>query len=161
MRIELVAAVARNGVIGKDGALPFRLPDDLARFKRLTLGKPIVMGRKTWASIGGRPLPGRANLVLSRHATELPGATIVRSVDDALRAAGAAESLSVMGGEEVYGAFLPRADCLELTEVDADVEGDTRFPAFDRGAFRVVAEEAHPVDARHALPFRFVTYERR
>ncbi len=159
MQITLVAAVSRNGIIGRDGALPFRLPDDLARFKALTLGKTVVMGRKTFASIG-RALPGRVNLVLTRTLEAVPGCTVVGSVEHALAAAGDIPELCVIGGEAVYAAFLPRADRLELTRVDADVEGDARFPSFDAGAFRVVADTSHPADARHAWPFRFVTYVR-
>jgi dihydrofolate reductase len=159
VRIVLIAAVARNGVIGRRGALPWRLPDDLARFQRLTLGKPVVMGRKTQASIG-RPLPGRRNLVLSRTSGSIEGCTVVRSVDEAIAAAGEAPELWVIGGEAVYAAFLPRADVLELTEVAADVEGDAHFPTWDRSKFRVAREESHPADARHPFAFRFVTYER-
>jgi dihydrofolate reductase len=159
VRIVLIAAVARNGVIGRGGALPWRLPDDLARFQRLTRGKPVVMGRRTFSSIG-KPLPHRHNLVLSRTADAIPGCTVVRSVDEAIAAAGDADELWVIGGEAVYAAFLPRADVLELTEVDAEIDGDARFPTFDRSAFRVVREEHHPADARHAYPFRFMTYER-
>lgn len=160
MTITLIAALARNGVIGREGRLPWRLPDDLARFKRLTLGKPIVMGRKTYESIG-RPLAGRTNLVMTRTLDALPGCTVVRSVDEAIAACGDAPELCVIGGEAIYQAFLPRADVLELTHVDADVEGDARFPAIDPDRFRIVHEEPHSADARHALAFRFVRYERR
>jgi dihydrofolate reductase len=160
MQIVVIAAVARNGVIGREGTLPWRLPDDLARFKALTVGAPIVMGRKTYESIG-RPLPKRTNVVLSRTAGAIEGCVVVRTIDDAIAAAGDADTLSVIGGEAVYAAFLPRADRLELTEVEADVEGDARFPDFDRDAFRVTREERHEADARHAHAFRFVTYERR
>lgn len=160
MTITLIAALARNGVIGREGQLPWRLPDDLARFKALTLGKPIVMGRKTYESIG-RPLPGRTNLVLTRTLDALAGCTIVRSVDEAIAACSHAPELCVIGGEAIYQAFLPRADVLELTHVEADVEGDARFPAIDPDRFRIVHEERHPADARHAHAFRFVRYERR
>ena len=161
MRIGLVAALARNGVIGREGDLPWRLPDDLAHFKAITVGKPVVMGRRTYESIG-RPLPSRLNLVLSRSAREIPGCTVVRSVDEAIaraEAAGAHE-LWVIGGEAVYAAFLPRADVLELTHVDAEVEGDARFPRFEREAWREVGASEHAADARHAHPFRTVRYER-
>lgn len=161
LRIGIIAAVAENGVIGREGALPWRLPDDLARFKRITSGKPVVMGRKTFESIG-KPLANRANLVLSRTVGAISGCTVVGSVDAAIAAArglGASE-LWVIGGEAVYDAFLPRADVLELTEVEASVEGDARFPGFDRAAWRVVREEPHAADARHSHAFRFVTYER-
>lgn len=160
MEIVLIAAVAENGVIGREGALPWRLPGDLARFKQLTIGKPIVMGRKTYESIG-RPLPKRTNLVLSRSADAIEGCIVVRSIEEAIRAAGESTELCVIGGEAVYAAFLPRADRLELTEIGAAVEGDARFPDFDHDAWRVVCDEAHAPDARHALAFRFVTYARR
>lgn len=159
MIVALIAAVARNGVIGRGGALPWRLPDDLARFARLTTGKPVVMGRKTFASIG-RPLPNRRNIVLSRSVAAIPGCLVARSVEDAIAAAGEGPELWVIGGEEVYRAFLPRADRLELTEIDADVDGDAHFPPFDRACFRQVRRERHPADARHAHAFDFVTYER-
>ncbi|WP_420820935.1 dihydrofolate reductase [Sandaracinus amylolyticus] len=155
----MIAAVARNGVIGRDNALPWRLPDDLKRFKQLTSGKPVVMGRKTYESIG-RPLANRTNLVLTRGHAPIEGCVVVGSIDEALAAVRDERELWVIGGEAVYAAFLPRADVLELTEVDADVEGDARFPSFSRDAWRVVSDVAHPVDAKHALPFRFVTYER-
>ncbi|MDQ3032921.1 MAG: type 3 dihydrofolate reductase [Myxococcota bacterium] len=161
MDVVLIAAVAKNGVIGREGTLPWRLPDDLAHFKQLTLGKPIVMGRKTYESIG-RPLPKRTNIVLSRSAAPIDGAIVVRSIEDAITAARETEvsELCVIGGEAVYAAFLPRADRLELTEVDAEVEGDARFPDFDRAAWRVVCEAFHEADARHEHAFRFVTYVR-
>lgn len=159
MRIGLIAAVARNGVIGKDGALAWHLPDDLARFKRLTLGKPVLMGRKTHESIG-RPLPGRTNLVLSRTARALPGCTVVRSVEEALAAVAGSEELWVIGGEAVYAATMPCADVLELTLVETEVEGDAHFPDFERASWSISAEERHPADARHAHSFRFVTYVR-
>lgn len=146
-------------MIGREGQLPWRLPDDLARFKRLTIGKPIVMGRKTYESIG-RPLPGRTNLVLSRTLDAIPGCTIVRTPEAALAACAHEPELCVIGGEAIYEAFLPRADVLELTHVEADVEGDARFPSFDASAFRIVSEEAHAADDRHAHAFRFVRYER-
>jgi dihydrofolate reductase len=160
MRITLIAALARNRVIGNEGALPWRLPDDLKHFKELTLGKPIVMGRATYDSIG-KPLPGRRNLVLSTRASTIDGCTVVRSIDEALEAERDAEELCVIGGERVYASFLPIADRLELTEIDAEVEGDARFPEFDRSRFVVAWSEPHPADARHAYAFRFVTYDRR
>lgn len=160
MRITLVAAVARNGVIGREGQLAWHLPDDLAHFKALTVGKPIVMGRKTFESIG-KPLPRRVNLVMTRTLDALEGCRIVRSVDEAIAAAGDAPELCVIGGEAVYAAFLPRAHVLELTHVDADIEGDARFPDFDPAAFARATAELHPADERHAYAFEMVRYERR
>ena len=159
MNVTLIAAIAQNGVIGREGQLPWRLPDDLARFKRLTTGKTVVMGRKTYESIG-KPLPNRTNLVLTRTLAEIPGCTIVRTVEAALAACAHEPELWVIGGEAVYAAFLDRADALELTHVEAEVEGDARFPPVDPARFRAVREERHEADARHAHAFRFVRYER-
>ena len=161
MQLVLIAAIARNGVIGRDGDLPWRLPDDLAHFKRLTTGHPILMGRKTWESIG-RPLPKRTNLILSRTLEAPPGTEVVSSLAEALdRArAGHAERLFVIGGARVYEDALPRADVLELTQVDAEVEGDVHFPAWDGREFECRRFEVHPADERHAHAFRFETWER-
>jgi dihydrofolate reductase len=160
VRITLIAAVAKNGVIGRGGQLAWHLPDDLAHFKALTVGKPVVMGRKTYESIG-KPLPRRVNLVMTRTLDAIEGCRIVRSVDEAIAAAGDVPELCVIGGEAVYAAFLPRADVLELTHVDAHVPGDARFPDFDRAAFARVSADTHPPDDRHAYAFEMVRYERR
>jgi dihydrofolate reductase len=132
--VTIVAAVARNGVIGVDGGLPWRLPDDLRRFKELTLGHVLVMGRKTYESIG-HPLPGRATIVVTRNPRWDAGVAevrVVRSVDDAIEAAAAIDPEAfVVGGAQVYAAALPIADRLELTWVDAEPDGDTRFPDVD------------------------------
>lgn len=162
MKIILIAALAKNRVIGREGALPWRLPDDLARFKALTLGKPIVMGRKTYESIG-RPLPKRVNLVLSRSASAIEGCIIVRSALDAISKARelSADELFVIGGEAVYTAFLPHADRLELTHVEAEVDGDAKFPVLDLEEWRVTNEQSHVANEKHVYPFRFATYERR
>jgi len=160
-RIVLVVAMARNGVIGQDGALPWHLPDDLRRFKALTLGKPILMGRRTWESIG-RPLPGRTNLVLTRDpAFRAEGASAVASLEAAVAAAAGHEELMVIGGAQVYALAAPLAFRVHLTAIDAEVEGDTRLPPFDRGEWREVAREHHAADARHAHAMDFVTFERR
>jgi dihydrofolate reductase len=160
-RLELVAAVARNGVIGRGNALPWHLPEDLKRFKRLTMGQPVLMGRRTWDSIG-RPLPGRLNIVLTRSAGFAPaGATVVHDLEQAIAAARPAPVLRVIGGAELYALCLPRAALLHLTEVDADAEGEVRFPEFARREWREVEREAHPADARHAAAYSFVTLERR
>jgi dihydrofolate reductase len=165
MEVVIVAALARNRVIGRDGALPWHLPDDLRRFKALTLDGVVVMGRKTFASIG-RPLPRRTSLVLSRRAThvvgcEAPTCAVLASVEQALDTARSSGSLFVIGGAEIYRLFLPYATRLELTHVEVELEGDVRFPELDADAFRLVREEPHPADARHAHAFRFATYLRR
>jgi dihydrofolate reductase len=159
-RLVLVAALARNGVIGRHGALPWQLPDDLRRFKALTLGKPILMGRRTCESIG-RALPGRRNLVLTRQpAVDVPGVEVVPTVDEALARCAGDPELCVIGGAEIYRATLPVADALELTEVLAEVEGDVLFPGYERSAWREVAREHHRADERHAYEMDFVRYER-
>jgi dihydrofolate reductase len=160
-RVTLIVATDLRGVIGRDGGLPWHLPDDLRRFKALTLGKPIVMGRRTWDSIG-RPLPGRHNIVISRRpGLALDGATVVGSFPDALAAAGAVPEICVIGGAEVFRAALPVADTLELTLVEADVGGDTYFPPIDDADWIETARAPHAADERHAWPFAFVTLKRR
>jgi dihydrofolate reductase len=159
-RLELVVAVARNGVIGRGNALPWRLPADLAHFKRITMGHPILMGRRTWDSIG-RPLPGRMNVVLTRDgAFRAPGAVVVHSLADALAAAGAGP-LMVIGGAELYRACLPSAAVLHRTTVEADVDGDVRFPDWHPADWRETWRESHPADERHAHGYTFTRLERR
>lgn len=160
-QIVVIAAVARNGIIGRDNALPWRLKADLAHFKRTTLGHPVVMGRKTWESLG-RPLPGRINIVVSRsNGWHAEGAQIVDSLDAAITACDSAERIFVIGGAQLYALALPIADRLLLTEVQADVEGDTRLPAFDRSAF-VETQRAHQAaDADNDFVADFVEYTRR
>jgi dihydrofolate reductase len=156
--VTLIAAVARNGAIGRDNALLWHLPEDLKHFKRTTLGCPVVMGRKTWDSLG-RPLPGRHNIVLSRDpAWSAPGATAVADWAQALRATEGAPRVFVIGGAQIYALALPHADELILTEVDADAEGDTHFPAWDRGRFTEALREAHHPAGGPA--YAFVTYRR-
>ncbi len=162
MRITIIAAVAQNGVIGRAGDLPWRLPDDLAQFKRRTLSKPIVMGRRTWESLRG-PLRDRLNLVVTRRPEyEAKGAEIVGSLDAALARAKAsgAEEVCIIGGGELYAEAIARADRLVITHVDASVDGDAFFPEIDFSGWRVIEEERHEADARHAYPFRIVVYER-
>ena len=163
MRISLVAALDRNRAIGRGNAMPWHLPDDFRHFKALTLGKPILMGRKTADSLG-RALPGRTNLVLTRSGrVPFDGMRPVASVDEALQAASAegADELCVIGGAEVYALTLAQADVLHLTHINAEVDGaDAFFPAFNPAQWRVVAREAHPADAKHAFAFEFVDYER-
>lgn len=143
MHISLVAAMAANRVIGHEGQMPWHLPSELKYFKEITMGKPIVMGRRTFESIG-RPLPGRHNIVISRNAPDLPaGVTLVSSLDEALRAAAEAEEIMVIGGGEIYRQFLPVATRLYLTEIDLEVDGDTWFPYYepDKWVSTVLREE--------------------
>ncbi|WP_457583754.1 dihydrofolate reductase [Ensifer canadensis] len=166
-KVSLIAAVAANGVIGREGDLPWRLPTDLKRFKALTMGKPVIMGRKTWASIG-RPLPGRANIVISRSADySAEGAIVVHSLEDALAAARREASLTgadevcVVGGGEIYRQAIGVADILHITEVPADVEGDARFPDIDPQVFDKVFEEDLPQGEKDSHAMHFVTWHRR
>jgi dihydrofolate reductase len=161
VRRSLVVAMAANRVIGRDNALPWRLPADLAHFKKVTMGHPIVMGRRTYESIG-RPLPGRMNIVVTRNAAfQAPGCTVVRSLDAAWKAAGDAGEVCVIGGTSLFAETLPIADVIHLTEVEADVPGDTYFPEFDRSQWREKEIARQPADARHAYPIRILELERR
>jgi dihydrofolate reductase len=159
--ISLIAALSHNRVIGRDGDLPWRLPDDSKHFRHTTMGKPVVMGRKTWESFGG-VLEGRENVVVTRQPDyHAPGATVVSSLDEALRRLKDRDEIFIAGGEALYSEALPRADRLYLTFVDAEVDGDARFPEFDRGAWRELERLEHPADKRHAHAFSIVTLERR
>lgn len=158
--LSLIVAVARNGVIGAGNALPWRLPADLRRFRSLTTGHTIVMGRKTWQSLPGA-LPGRQNVVVTRQADfRAEGALVVRSLDDALAAATLPPPVYCIGGGELYRLALPRADVLYVTEIDIDVEGDTTFPALDRAQWREIYRESHARDAADGFDYAFVTYRR-
>jgi dihydrofolate reductase len=159
-RITLIVARARNGVIGANGAIPWRLPGEQARFKAATMGHPMVMGRKTWESIG-RPLPGRRSVVVSRQpGYAAAGAEIVASLDAALALCAGAAEVFVIGGEQLYREALPRADRLLVTEIDADFDGDARWPAIDPAQWRETAREHRPPTAERAIAFDFVTYVR-
>ncbi len=163
MKISMIAAMAHDRVIGKDNQMPWHLPADLAHFKRVTLGKPVLMGRKTFESIG-RPLPGRRNLVISRNpGYQVEGIEVVGSVEAALAmlAGSSVEELMVIGGGHLYAEMLPSADCLYLTRIDLAVEGDTRFPAFDDGQWQRIACESHPADEKNPHPYSFETWQRR
>jgi len=145
--IALVVAVARNGVIGRDGDLPWRIGSDLKHFKRITLGKPVVMGRKTWESLPRKPLPGRANIVVSRSLEQAEGAQVFAGLEVALAAAreaavrDGAQEICVIGGAQLYAALLARADRIYLNEIDLEPEGDARFPALDPGQWRETSAE--------------------
>lgn len=161
MRIALVAAYDRNRLIGRDNALPWHLPADLRRFRRLTRGKPVIMGRRTFASMGA-PLPERRNIVLTHDpAFRAVGVEVARSADEALKRCAGADEVMVIGGGGVFAEFLPRADRLYLTEIDAAFEGDAYFPPFDRREWIEFERERHEPDARHAYAYAFVTLERK
>lgn len=158
--ISLIVAVSANNVIGAEGELPWRLSDDLKRFKRLTMGKPVIMGRLTWESIG-RPLPGRQNIVLTRRADFAAcGCDVVTSPAEALRVAGDADEIVIIGGSQVYELFLPKAGRLYLTRVHADVDGDAFFPEIDKDAWSLVDSESHAADDANEFAFEFRIYER-
>jgi dihydrofolate reductase len=159
--LDLVVAVADNGVIGREQDLPWRQRADLRHFKALTLGHPVLMGRRTWESIG-RPLPGRLNLVLTgQRGLVLPGATVVDSLDSAVRAVGEAPTLFVIGGATLYELTLPMASVLHLTEVHAEPEGDVCFPIWDRNEWIEAERADYPADGENDHPYSFVTYRRR
>lgn len=158
--LSIIVAVADNGVIGSGNQLPWRLPEDLKRFKALSLGKPIVMGRKTFDSIG-RPLPGRLNIVISRQpGLQLPGCRVVASIDEAIAAAQPAPEIVIVGGAEIYRQVLPSVRIIHLTRVHAEIAGDALFPQLQPGQWREIAQEYHPADERHAYAFTFSTLER-
>ena len=159
-RLSLIAARARNGVIGRNNQMPWKIAGEQAYFKRMTMGHPIVMGRKTWESIG-RPLPGRRNVVVTRNrAYVAPGAEVVGSLDDALALLAGVDEMFVIGGGELYAQALPRADRILLTEIDADFEGDTFMPPVDPSQWRETSREQHPPSGDRAFGYSFVVYER-
>lgn len=159
--ISIIVAASANDVIGVQGELPWRLSADLKRFKELTMGKPIVMGRLTWESIG-RPLPGRQNIVITRQADfEATGADVVTTPADALRAAADVDEIMIIGGGQVYDLFLPKASRVYLTRVDAEVEGDAWFPALAESMWELTSSEPHAADDSNEYSFEFQTYQRR
>ncbi|UOD50770.1 dihydrofolate reductase [Orrella daihaiensis] len=157
--VSLIVAYSRNRVIGKDNQLPWKLPGDLAHFKRQTMGKPIIMGRKTWLSLG-RPLPGRTNIVVSRSGQgDFTGAVLVHSLEQALGAAGQVDEVCVIGGAQLYADALPKVDKVIATEIDTDVDGDAFFPVLDPNVW--VETERQPQPADNHLAYDFVEYRRR
>jgi dihydrofolate reductase len=165
MRISIIVAVAENGVIGRGGQLPWQLSADLQRFKRLTMGHTIIMGRRTWESIG-RALPGRRTVVVTRQPNlkiDVPGVATAGSLDESLQHAEAGNDAEafIFGGAEMYRETLPRADRLYLTRVLANVHGDTYFPDINWAAWRLVESEHHAAGERNEFAFDFETYERR
>jgi dihydrofolate reductase len=165
--LAIVVARSRNGVIGREGGLPWRLKSDMALFKATTMGKPVIMGRKTWASLPKRPLPGRMNIVLTRDADlEQDGALMVDRFADAVSIAreqaaeDGVDEVCVIGGHAVFELALPKARRLYLTEVEAEVEGDVSFPEFDESDWREVRRESHPAGEQDDHPFVFRVLER-
>lgn len=163
-RVHLIFAQARQGVIGRAGTLPWHLPEDLAHFRRTTGRGTVLMGRRTWESLPARfrPLPGRRNLVLTTQpGWSAPGAQRCASLEEALAACGTEAEVWVIGGAQLYAMALPLADRLVVTEIDADFDGDTRFPAWDRGQFQEVHRETHRAADPNHFHYSFVTYDRR
>jgi dihydrofolate reductase len=157
-RIYLVAAVAANGIIGANGKLPWHLPEDLKHFKRVTLGHPVIMGRKTWESLKG-PLPGRENIVVTRQAGyQASSAAVAGSLDAALALCAGESAVCVIGGEQIFEEALPLAAGLIMTEIKQDFAGDARFPDYDRSQWRETQREAHT--AANGMRFDFVQYEK-
>lgn len=162
--ISLVVAASRNGVIGKDGGLPWHISSDLKLFKQITMGKPVIMGRKTWDSLPRKPLPGRLNIVISRQTAQLvEGAAFVRGVDEALASAQVDHppEIAVIGGGEIYRLFWPLADQIYLTEVDLDVEGDTFFPKINSDEWDLLESEAHQRGPNDSASFILKRFRRR
>lgn len=159
--ISIIVATSMNDVIGIRGDLPWKLSDDLKRFKQLTMGKPIVMGRLTWESIG-RPLPGRQNIVLTRQADfAADGCDVVASPAEALAAVAEAEEIMIIGGGQIYELFLPKASRLYVTRVQASIDGDAFFPGIDETTWQLVDRVPHAADDANEYAFEFRTYERR
>ncbi|CAM4379456.1 MAG: dihydrofolate reductase [Paenibacillus macerans] len=162
MSITLIWAMAQNGVIGRNNQLPWRLPADLKFFKAQTMGKTMIMGRKTWESMGSKPLPGRHSVVLTQDTSyRAEGADVVHTLEEALRYEKEGEELMVIGGAGVFRFFLPVADKLLVTRIDEDIEGDVFFPSLNWEDFDLVHEEQGIRDDKNPYDYRFLTYERR
>lgn len=159
-QISIIAALARNRTIGRGNAMPWRLPEDLKRFRRLTIGHAVIMGRKTFESIG-TPLTGRNNIVISRSRDwSRPGCVVVHTLEAALAAAGPSGDAFVIGGAQIYALALPRAQRLHMTEIERDFEGDAFFPEFDRSQWREVSRERQASGGEESFDYAFVQYER-
>ena len=160
MKISIVVAMASNGVIGRDNELPWHLPADLQHFKKTTMGKPILMGRKTWESIG-RPLPGRTNIVITRDtAYRAEGCVVVNSIDAALEASSGQDEVMVIGGAEFYRQVLPLADTIYLTRIHATISGDTCFPELNVADWREVERSDHAADEKNPHDYSFIRLDR-
>jgi len=158
--LSIIVAAAENDIIGQDNRLPWRLPDDLKRFKSLSMGKPVIMGRRTFESIG-RPLPGRTNIVVSRQpGLRLEGCIVVPSAEAAIAAVGSAPEAIIAGGAQIYRQMLPCVDVIHLTRVHVHIAGDVRFSVLAPDEWREVQREHHPADEAHPHAFSFITLER-
>ena len=160
MKISIIAAMSENRVIGRDGSLPWHLPADLARFKTITTGHTVIMGRKTFESVG-KPLPNRRSIVITRNNDyQHEGVVIAHSMDEALDHAAGEDEVFVLGGQAIYEVAFPRADCLYITIVHATIKGDTYFPTCNLDEWRLVEDDRHEADERHAHAFSFRQYAR-
>lgn len=161
MKISLIVAKSKNNVIGKNNQLPWHLPADLKHFKEITMGKPIIMGRKTFESIG-RPLPGRRNIVISRDkALSIPGCDIFHSIDDVFEAVKTEKEIMIIGGADLFSQCLSRADCIYLTVIDAEFDGDTFFVDLSAHEWKLISEEKFSADEKDKYAYSFLKYERR
>lgn len=160
MKISLIVAKSKNNVIGNNNQLPWRLPADLAHFKKMTIGKPIIMGRKTFESIG-RPLPGRRNIVVSRDKQlMIAGCEVFHSIDDALNAVKTEQEVIIIGGANLYGQVLNRAHCIYMTVIDAAFEGDAFFPELNQDHWKLVSEKKYTADEKNKYSYVFLVFER-
>ncbi len=162
MILKAIVAYGENRVIGKDNDLIWHLPDDLKHFKRHTAGRTIIMGRKTWDSLGGRPLPKRRHIVITRKEDFVAeGAEVVHSLEDAIALAQHEEEVFIVGGAQIYELSLPYLDVLEITEIHASPEGDAYFPVWNSEEFELVTDVHHPTDENHEFSFNFKTWKRK
>ena len=160
MKVAIIVAMDKQGLIGRNNDLPWKLSADLKYFRRVTMGKPLVMGRNTHESIG-RPLPGRKNIIVTSNANyHVDGCTVVSSLDQALLACDDAEEVMVMGGASLYEQLLPQADRVYLTHVNAELEGDTWFPQWNKDQWQEISREDHQADEKNQYPYSFVIYDR-
>lgn len=161
VQLSIIVATDKQGLIGKDNDLPWRLSADLGYFKTVTMGKPLIMGRRTHESIG-RPLPGRKNIILTTDRSyQAKGCTVCQTVEQALDECGGAQEAMVMGGASLYEQFLNQADKLYLTLVDAELEGDTWFPSWDEADWRLISRQDHQPDDNNDYPYSFIVYQRK
>ena len=161
MKISIIVAASTNNVIGNSGGLPWRLPEDLKRFKQITMGKPIIMGRATWDSIG-RPLPGRQNIIITRQpAFSLEGCDVANSPEQALEIAGNVDEVMIIGGGNIYEQFLERTDRIYLTRIDAEIEGDTFFLELNEADWKEIEREEYPASEEREHAFAIITLDRR
>jgi len=161
MKISLIAAMANNRIIGRDNKMPWHLPADLKHFKQVTMGKPVIMGRKTFESIG-KPLPGRQNIIITRQSgLALNGCDIVHSIEDAIALVKNIDEVMIIGGGTIYESMIDKADRLYITLIELEADGDTQFPAWNEDEWSIIDEEPHLADDKNPYNYRFITLERK